>query len=136
MPSILAGVPGHPVEDIKIHDVYVEQAGGGTAEMAARTPDERENAYPEPGMFGALPATGLFARHVRNLEVSNFEIATRNTDARPAFWLGDVNGADFFRVRTPQGASAFDLRQVTDFRNFGSRGLADISLAKTDERKI
>ena len=137
MPSILAGVPGHPVEDINIHDVFVEQAGGGTAEMAGITPEEKANAYPEPEMFGQLPATGLFARHVRNLEISNVEIVTRAADARPTFWLEDVDGADFFRVHAPQsGAPVFDLRNVKNFRSFGSVRLTDTTLENVEQRKI
>jgi hypothetical protein len=41
----------------------------------------------EPGgaprtMFGELPASGFFIRHVRNVEMSNLEIETVSTDAR------------------------------------------------------
>ena len=137
LPSILSGVPGHPIEDVKISDVYLEQAGGGTAEMAALEPEEHEADYPEPSMFGRLPATGFFLRHVRNLEMSNVEIATRDADARAAFWLKDVVGADFFRARIPEGtAPAFDLRQVREFRSFGSRQLADLTLENVEQRKI
>ena len=137
LPSILSGVPGHPIEDIKISDVYLEQAGGGTAEMAAFEPEECEADYPDPAMFGQLPATGFFLRHVRNLEMSNVEIATRDADARAAFWLKDVVGADFFRTRIPQGTSpAFDLRQVREFRSFGSRQIADLNMENVDLRKV
>jgi polygalacturonase len=137
LPSILSGVPGHSIEDVKISDVYLEQLGGGSADMAALEPAEKEAAYPDPHMFGDLPASGVFARHVRNLELSNVEIATLTSDARPAFWLHDVDGADFFRVRVPQGAApAFDLRQVKEFRSFGSRRMADVSLESVDHKKI
>jgi polygalacturonase len=137
LPSILSGVPGHPIEDIKISDVFLDQVGGGSAEMAGLEPEEREAAYPDPHMFGPLPATGFFARHVRNLEMSNVEIATRTPDARPAFWLKDVEGSDFFRLRLPRGAApAFDLRQVKEFRTFGSRQLADLNIESVDRRKV
>jgi len=137
LPSILSGVPSHAIEDIKISNVFLEQVGGGTAAMAALEPEEREAAYPDPGMFGPLPACGIFARHVRNLEVSNVEIATRAADARPAFWLNDVVGADFFRVRTPRGAaSTYDLRQVKEFRSFGNRQQADVAIESVEERKL
>jgi polygalacturonase len=136
-PCILSGVPGTLMEDIKINGFIFEHAGGGTAEMAGRRPEERETAYPDPEMFGELPASGIFARHVRGLEVSNFEVAPRAADARPAFWLNDVEGADFFNVRAPQrGASVFDLHDVRDFRSFSSRKLADVNIDKVDERKI
>jgi hypothetical protein len=104
--------------------------------MAALQPEENAAKYPDPHMFGMLPATGLFARHIRNLEVSNIEVATQATDARPAFWLQDVDGADFFRVRVPQGAPAFNLRDVKEFRCFGSRRIADVTLDKIDSRTI
>jgi polygalacturonase len=137
LPSILSGVPGHPIEDIKISDVFLEQVGGGSAQMAALEPEEREAAYPDPFMFGELPATGFFLRHLRNLEMTNVEIVTRSADARPAFWLKDVERADFFRLRLPQGsAPAFDLRQVKDFRSFGCRQLADVVLDSADSRKL
>lgn len=137
LPSILSGVPGHPIEDIKISNVYLEQTGGGTAAMAALQPEEREAEYPDPDMFGDLPACGFFVRHVRNLEMTNIEIATHTADVRPAFWLRDVVGADFFRVRVPQGKTpVFDLRLVKDFRCFGSRQMADVTLESVEERKV
>lgn len=136
LPSILAGVADHPLEDIRIHDVIVQQPGGGDTEMAALSPEEKGDEYPEPEMFGKLPATGVFARHVRNLDVSNVEIEARESDARAAFWLKDVDGADFFRVRTPRGAPAFALHDVKSFRNFGSLGIADTTLESVDERKV
>ena len=137
LPSILSGVPGHAIEDIKISDVFLEQLGGGSAATAALEPEERETAYPDPHMFGDLPASGFFVRHVRNLEMTNVEIATRAADARPAFWLKGVVGADFFRVRVPQGAApAYELKDVKEFRSFGSRQLADLTLDSVEQRKV
>jgi polygalacturonase len=138
LPSIIAGVPGHAVEDIKISDVYLHQVGGGSAAMATIEPPEKENEYPEPTMFGELPASGWFVRHARNLEVSNVEIATGQADARPAFWLKDVQGADFFRVRAAKSTagSVFDLRQAQKFRVFGSASIADTTIDSVEARKL
>ena len=120
-------MPGYMIEDLKISDVYFHQRGGADDEIAKRRPPELENAYPEPTMFGNLPATGLFVRHVRNLEVSNLEVMTETADARPAFWLMDVDGSDFFRVKVPRqsAAPAFNLSDVKDFRVFGCKYLED-----------
>ncbi|WP_446743955.1 rhamnogalacturonidase [Silvibacterium acidisoli] len=136
LPSILSGIPGHNIEDIQISNFYLEQVGGASADMAALMPPEKEAGYPDPEMFGHLPATGFFLRHIRNLEMSNVEIAVQAPDPRPAFWLHDLDGADFFRVRVPKGASAFDLKQVSGFRSFGSRGLADVEFDGPETRKI
>ncbi|HEU5352413.1 MAG TPA: glycoside hydrolase family 28 protein [Terracidiphilus sp.] len=136
LPSIVSGVPGHAIEDLKISDVYLQQVGGADAAMAALEPEEKAAGYPDPLMFGPLPATGVFARHVRNLEVSNVVVEAMGKDTRPAFWLRDVDGADFFRVRVPKGAPAFALKDVKGFRSFGSRDVADVPLGDVTEKEI
>ena len=136
LPSSITGLPEFPVEDIKISDVYLEQAGGADAAMTRVQPAEREKDYPEPTMFGALPATGFFIRHARNVEMSNVEIATLAPDPRPAFALVDVEGADFFRVRVPHGSgvAAFSLKNISGFRVFGSPFVTDKTISSaTDE---
>jgi polygalacturonase len=134
----ISGMPGYMIEDLKISDVFFHQHGGADGEIAKRQPPELENAYPEPSMFGNLPATGLFVRHVRNLEVSNLEVMTEAADARPAFWLMDVDGADFFRVKVPRQsvAPAFNLNDVTDFRVFGCKYLKDAAYEQSGNRSF
>jgi polygalacturonase len=124
LPSVIAGLAGHPIEDIKLADLYLHQVGGAPAAMAAVRPPEAELGYPEATMFGDLPATGCFLRHVRGVDVSHVEIAVAAPDPRPAFRLEDVHDADFFRVRTPAGR-AFALEGVSDLRIAGHRRLAD-----------
>lgn len=141
IPAILSGVPGYSIEDVKISDCYLHQIGGASQELAGLQPPENETKYPDPEMFGEIPATGFLFRHIRNLEMSNIEIATENPDARAAFWLKDVQGADFFRVRMPrmngvQHGAAFDLRNVTDFRVFGSQFVADYASDHIESHKI
>jgi polygalacturonase len=138
LPSIIAGVLDHPIEDLKISDVYLHQVGGAGAEMAAIQPAENAEKYPEPTMFGDLPATGIYARHVRNLELSNVEIATEATDARPAFCLDNVDGADFFRLRLPQREQTgqFRLKGVSNFRLFGCQHYADAREANSADQTI
>ena len=138
MPSVISGLPGYPIEDVTISDIYVEQKGGGTVEMAAIEPPERAKRYPEAVMFGPLPAQAFFIRHARNVEFSNVQITTAAPDARPVFWLYDVNGADFFRIDLSRrgSAAAFLLNAVRTFRVFGSRGVADAFLPSVAHQKI
>ena len=63
--SILAGIPGHPIEDVKISDIMIVHPGGGTNGDAALQLAEKEKDYPEPNMFGTTSAHGFFVRHVR-----------------------------------------------------------------------
>jgi polygalacturonase len=128
-PSIISGIPGSLIEDVKISNVYLHQLGGGASEWAALQPPENEAGYPEASRFGTLPATGFFLRHARNLEFGNIEIATAQPDARPAIWAEDVDGLDCFRLRIKRGSTAFSLRSVQQFRNFGSQTSRDASEA-------
>jgi len=128
-PSIISGVPGSRIEDVKISDMYLHQLGGGTKEWAALEPPEKESSYPEATMFGTLPARGFFVRHARNLEFSNIEISTAKADERPAFWMHDVEGVDLFRVKAGKNTAAYSLREVKGFRSFGSPDFPDRSEA-------
>jgi polygalacturonase len=127
LPSIIAGIDGHPVEDIQIRDMQLHQIGGGSPELAQRQPPQEEANYPEPTMFGELPASGFFIRHARNIDMSGVEVSTTRADARAALWLQDVAGADFFRMRFPPG-TAYALDRVTNFRSFGCSSLSDVRL--------
>jgi len=124
LPSIIAGLPDHPVEDIKISDVYFQQVGGAPEAMAHLNPPANEDHYPEPYMFGDLPACGFFIRHARNVEFSNVEVAVQQKEPRPAFRIEHVDGADFFRVRAP-GGSLFSLEDVHNFVVSGSGQVPD-----------
>jgi hypothetical protein len=131
--SILSGIPGYSIEDVKLSNIYVETVGGGLADAAANAPPEFENKYPDPGMFGTTPAYGFFLRHVRNIEMSHVEVATAAPDARPAFYLTEVERADFFAITAPpQGA--FALHGVKDLRIGWSRAAADTTLASVDNK--
>jgi hypothetical protein len=135
--SILSGIPGYAIEDVKIANIYIETVGGGTAELAKIEPPENESNYPEPSMFGPMPASGFYLRHLRNVEMSHVEIANTTPDTRPAFYLTDVERADFFAITAPRGTDgAFALHSVKDLRIGWSRAAADTTLASVDNKKL
>ena len=100
--SIIGGIPDHPIEEVKLSHIYIQHRGGGTPTDASITPPERENAYPEPNMFGTIPAHGFFVRHVKGLEMSHIDIEPMAPDARPAFVLDHLDSADLLRIRASQ----------------------------------
>jgi polygalacturonase len=116
-PIVLSGLPDHPLENILLANITVETTGGITlAEVAAQADHlvnafflrsdepgvtgprgttaadvpERPNAYPEPSMFGLLPASALFARHVRGLTLFQVRLTNSAPDERPPVVLDDV----------------------------------------------
>ena len=56
---------------------------------------ELPTSYPEPGIFGILPAYGFYARHVKGLEVKGLSIGFEKEDTRHAIVLDDVEDASF-----------------------------------------
>jgi polygalacturonase len=122
---IISGVPGFEIRDVKLHHIYIQHRGGGTREQAAIQPSENENKYPEPNMFGNMPSQGFYLRHVKNIEMSDIEIASMAEDARPAFVLQNVEGADFFHIKTPAATPTIQMHDSTDVNALWVRGVKD-----------
>jgi len=59
--------------------------------------------YPEPVMFGIVPAQGFFLRHIREIEMSQVAIHAVTADQRPSFVLDDVITSWFHGIKTPLG---------------------------------
>jgi polygalacturonase len=127
--SSITGIPGYPVEDLKISDVYIECVGRGTADQARIEVGEHENSYPEPSMLGPLPAYGFYFRHVNRLEMNHVEVAPVAPDARPAIYLDEVHRADFFAITAPSSPPAFSINKSSDVRILMSRAAPDSILA-------
>jgi polygalacturonase len=136
--SILSGIPGHPIEDVKLSDIYIQSQGGGTKEDAAIQPPEKENGYPEPTMFGPLPAYGFYIRHVKGLEMSHVECEPMQEDARPAYVFHDVHNVDLLRLKAKVTAGTPTIA-ITDASNFNldlSRPLPEKHLETIEQEQI
>jgi polygalacturonase len=133
--SIVAGIPGHPIEDVKMSDIVIVHPGGGTKEDAQRQLAENEKEYPEPNMFGATPAHGFFLRHARGVEMAGIKIEHAGEELRPAFVVEDVEGADFGRIKVTAsaGVPTFALKNVRDFSVYRSKPVPDTNLAIGDK---
>lgn len=136
--SIIAGLPGHPIEDVRLSDIRILYKGGGTRAQAALDPPERETNYPEPSMFGELPAYGFFIRHARGVELTNVEVGFMTEDLRPAFHLEDVRTATFLGVAAQKAADVptFVLKNVEDFSVRSSRPVPDTRVERTEMKRF
>src|SRR5580704_16022130 len=135
--SILSGITGSPIRDVKISNVYIQQKGGGSADDAKIVMPQNDDKYPDPGMFGpTTPSQGFFLRHVTNLEMSHVEVQPATPDQRPSFYLEDVNRVDFIAVTAPTTPPAFSLNKVTDLRILLSRAAKDTQLESVDSKII
>jgi polygalacturonase len=80
--SIITGIPGHCIEDVKLTNILVVHQGGGSREDAAVEPAESENAYPEPNRFGPMPGHAFYIRHVKNIDLRDVEVRYMREDMR------------------------------------------------------
>ena len=145
--SIIAGIPGHPIEDVHLSDIEIHYKGGcrltdqdpiimqapwekpgykepqkksDVAPAPELTPEQKEQrrkeaeawrnterdtalvcnlnyvipeveaSYPEPWMFGIVPAKGMYMRHCRNVTFDNITFYYEKEDARPEWAKEDV----------------------------------------------
>ncbi len=126
--SILSGIPGYAIEDVKLSDIYVQHVGGAAPDSSTIQVPEVEKMYPNPSMFGPTPSQGFFLRHIKNLELSNVEIQPVAPDPRPSFYLDDVHRADFIAVTAPSDPPAFSINNSTDVRVRMSRAAPDTTI--------
>jgi polygalacturonase len=99
----IMGLPEQPIEGVRIENVRLISHGGGTKEDAARQPKELGAGYPEPSEISTLPAYGIFARHVKDLELADIHLNFQEQDLRPAMKFADVDGLEIDNVK-PQVA--------------------------------
>ena len=87
--SAFVGLPGAPVENVAVNDYKEVVAGGGTAQQAAATLQERPTAYPQADMFRApYPAYGFYVWNANNVSFTGLNITTLKPDARPEVSTG------------------------------------------------
>jgi hypothetical protein len=120
-----------------VNTFFFRQSGGVPPREPFETP-EREKEYPEPSMFGMMPAYGFFLRHARNVELNDVEIGYLQEDHRPAFVLDQVMGVDFQHVKAQKtaGVPTFVLKSVKDFTVHRSTPVADTHIDSVDRRAM
>ena len=154
-PIQLQGLPGHPIRDVRLSDIRIESRGGISMAEVAEQPDHlvndfflrtqpdetgvtgprdpfavplREKAYPEPSMFGLLPASGLYARHVEGLSLRDVDFAFLEADERPLILLDTVSNVQIRSLNSgrPLPQDRFRLESVRQFSALDGVGHPDL----------
>lgn len=118
----IAGLPEARIENVTLSNIRLSFAGGGTAEQAARPIPEEPQKYPEYGMFGRLPAYGMYCRHVDGLRLTNVQLQLAGDDKRHAVALDDVKTAAIDGLDMAQSPGAAAPLRLTDVREILIRG--------------
>ena len=62
----------------------------GPACSISGSPPENEKTYPEPWMFGTIPAKGFYIRHAQGVTLDNVHFHYKQPDGRPLFATDDA----------------------------------------------
>jgi polygalacturonase len=136
--SMIAGVPNHKIENIKLINILLQHSGGGTRIDAAHQLEEKEREYPEANMFGNTPAHGLLIRHAEGIEINNCRVISAAKDARPCFLLRDVERVDFSNIKVDRAANApvLILDDAKNIRVENCNSLPDIEIVEAEHKEL
>lgn len=91
--SSITGVPGLPIQGITLRNVDLTGPGGVAEGGFQSEPNMPANGYPQGGWF-ALPASGLYLRHARQITLQHVRLTTETPDVRPSLVCVDVTGLE------------------------------------------
>jgi polygalacturonase len=159
--SIISGIPGHDVEDVRLSGIRLVYRGGLSLDDVAKQPPdvvntfffrgpggvpprqpydtpEREKEYPEPSMFGILPAYGFFIRHAKGVELNEGAVTYIKEDGRPAFVLDDVDGVEFENCKAAKanGAAALVMLNAKNVSAHHCAGLEDFKVDSATRKEM
>lgn len=88
---MITGVPGYNIKNLRLENIDIDLAGGGTVADSKQEVPEAIDKYPEVKTFGPLiPAYGIWARHVEGLLLINIRFHLKNNEERPAIICDDA----------------------------------------------
>jgi hypothetical protein len=126
--SSISSIPGYYVENVILKNILIETKGGGDKELAQKTMDEKIQAYPEGTMWGPMPVSGFYVRHVKGLQMSDITIIVGESDMRPLIKFDDVT--DLY-INNLQTNDTHKGDCILDFNNVKKANLINIDFPKT-----
>ena len=107
---ILTGLPEQSIENLRLENIRMTTKGGGTRKDAQKDIPEA-GGYPKATWAGDLSAYGLFARHIKGLELADIAIDFDKTEMRPAARFQNIDGLrlDHFKARVSEGVETADF---------------------------
>ncbi len=89
-PSVIAGIPEARIRGVQIGDMRVSLARASAPPAEGSAIPEKPAAYPDPTMFGDLPAYGFYLRHASRISLREVHIESAPGDRRPAIFTDDA----------------------------------------------
>jgi polygalacturonase len=123
--SSITAIPGSYIENVSLSNIQLQNKGGLKPGQYIATADkviESIKGYPEPKVWKELPSSGLFIRHVKNIQINGLMLSSLDTDPRIPIIAVDVQGLQISSIAKVinSGADVF----------FKGSGVSDISVAQ------
>jgi hypothetical protein len=90
LPSVIAGLDGAPVSGVRLDGISISIAVAKTGPESLEAIPGKPKDYPDPTMFGALPAHGLFCRHAKDILMRDVHFDCPADEKRPALVATDA----------------------------------------------
>ena len=126
--SSITAIPGFYVENVMLKNIIIKTKGGGNKELAQKMLGEEIKTYPEGIMWGPLPVSGFFIRHVKGLQMSDIKIIVSENDMRPLIKFDDVK--DLY-INNLQTNDTHKGESILDFTNVMKANLINIDFPET-----
>jgi hypothetical protein len=119
-------------------NAFFFRGGNGVPPREPYDTPEREKEYPEPSMFGVVPAYGFFLRHAKGVELNDVGVSYIKEDRRPAFVLDSVDGVEFENCKAAKadGANALVMLNVKNVSAHRCAGLADFQVDNVARKEM
>lgn len=119
-PSIIAGLPGLRIENVRMENIEIvypghadpEYAYAGTSKEELDAIEEQETRYPEFSNWKELPAWGFYIRHADGIVFDNVKLTVDGEDYRPAIVTDDVNGLRMKNLQINQETAPKGKKQI------------------------
>jgi Glycosyl hydrolases family 28 len=112
--SSITGLPDLHVEDVRLSDIRIATVMPGKLEWVAHPVPEVPADYPQSRMFGWLPASGMYVRHVRGLSMRNISFSAPVEEWRPTLLFDDVQDLRCDSLQSTPTAKGEPMVQMED----------------------
>lgn len=115
--SSITGVPGAFIENINLTNIHLTNIGAlkdGEYIKDALLVKEAVTGYPQPNVWGNLPSSGLFIRHVKNIGLENISLRSEKDDPRVPVIAVDVHHLSINNLKVNDGLNEKGNVQLID----------------------
>lgn len=97
----ITAIPGYYVENVSLNNIQFYNKGGirkGDYKAEVNQVPEDEKGYPQPTVWKELPASALFIRHAKNIQVNGLMLHSYAPDIRSPVVAVDVHGLQISNI--------------------------------------